>query len=374
MFPNLEWSGVLFYNVEGNFNDGSLHIKALDFFPMDVGTSTYTEFMMSPDVISYMTENPELLQPTVYQGLIHSHDTMPTFFSGTDTDTLREYGVEMPHFVSLIVNNDGKYTAAITRKLNSGAVNVKKFNYNSFNNVIVKGVSSSTLDAEELEYFYLDIQVEHVEQSSLFARFKEIQAQKVVEKTKATYSAYKQSSYSRTFYPGDEYKKLSNKSYGSENETWMDEYMKTADKEVKVQDKPKETKKSAIVNPLDSAFDYGKYTVDQDNLMSIVKQLITGCVLIPNISNIDLNKWCSNMNNLFYKRFGSKKEFEPFATWYVDYLIEEISDVDLYEEVEKDDSTYMAVIAYYVREELENLKTSNAYLDTYVELLDTYIV
>lgn len=80
------------------------------------------------------------------------------------------------------------------------------------------------------------------------------------------------------------------------------------------------------------------------------------------------------MNNLFYKRFGSKKEFEPFATWYVDYLIEEISDVDLYEEVEKDDSTYMAVIAYYVREELENLKTSNAYLDTYVELLDTYIV
>ena len=42
---------------------------------------------------------------------------MATFFSGTDTDTLREEGNKRNHFVSLIVNNAGTYTAGITRKV-----------------------------------------------------------------------------------------------------------------------------------------------------------------------------------------------------------------------------------------------------------------
>ena len=36
---------------------------------MDIGTAAYTEFDMSPDVISYMADNPELLD--CQMGLIH---------------------------------------------------------------------------------------------------------------------------------------------------------------------------------------------------------------------------------------------------------------------------------------------------------------
>lgn len=69
-----EWSGVLFYTYTGNFEDNSMVVTCKDIFPMDIGTTTYTEFNMSPDVISYMAENPELLDCKT--GLIHSHNNM----------------------------------------------------------------------------------------------------------------------------------------------------------------------------------------------------------------------------------------------------------------------------------------------------------
>lgn len=40
-----------------------------------------------------------------------------TFFSGTDSSTLIEEGTDKNHFLSLIVNNAGQYTARITRKI-----------------------------------------------------------------------------------------------------------------------------------------------------------------------------------------------------------------------------------------------------------------
>lgn len=69
-----EWSGTLFYKPEGSFEDGTLNIRCVDIYIMDIGSAAYTEFDMSPDVISYMTENPELLD--CQMGLIHSHNQM----------------------------------------------------------------------------------------------------------------------------------------------------------------------------------------------------------------------------------------------------------------------------------------------------------
>ena len=69
-----EWSGTLFYKPEGRFEDGTLAIRCVDIYVMDIGTAAYTEFDMSPDVISYMADNPELLD--CQTGLIHSHNNM----------------------------------------------------------------------------------------------------------------------------------------------------------------------------------------------------------------------------------------------------------------------------------------------------------
>lgn len=77
---DVEWSGILFYKIEGTFEDKSLVIRCIDLFQMDIGTSGYTEFNVSPDMATYMVDHPELLEEGVYQGLIHSHNNMAKQF------------------------------------------------------------------------------------------------------------------------------------------------------------------------------------------------------------------------------------------------------------------------------------------------------
>ena len=66
---NIEWSGVLFYDVEGSFEDNSLKVTCKDILPMDIGNATYTEWGMNADVVSYIVDHPELVGS--YQGLVH---------------------------------------------------------------------------------------------------------------------------------------------------------------------------------------------------------------------------------------------------------------------------------------------------------------
>lgn len=68
-FPSTEWSGILFYTHQGTFEDNDLAITCQDIFPMDLGTSGWTEFKMSEDVAAYMAENIELFDCEM--GLVH---------------------------------------------------------------------------------------------------------------------------------------------------------------------------------------------------------------------------------------------------------------------------------------------------------------
>ena len=111
--PNNEWSGTLFYKVVSGTYDNNLVLEAQDFYLRDVGSATSTEFDDDADAFNYQIENG--LEDSI-QALIHSHNSMAAFFSGTDDNTLKSMGKQMPHFLSLIVNNAGKYCAKITRR------------------------------------------------------------------------------------------------------------------------------------------------------------------------------------------------------------------------------------------------------------------
>lgn len=74
----VEWSGTLFYTYSGSYEEGTLEIRCVDIFPMDIGSQAYTEFDMSPDVVAYMADHPELLD--CQMGLIHSHNNMAKQF------------------------------------------------------------------------------------------------------------------------------------------------------------------------------------------------------------------------------------------------------------------------------------------------------
>jgi len=73
-YPSTEWSGVLFVQHTGSFEGNDLVVTCEDLFPMDVGTSGWTEFKMSEDVTAYMAENMELFNCDI--ALCHSHHSM----------------------------------------------------------------------------------------------------------------------------------------------------------------------------------------------------------------------------------------------------------------------------------------------------------
>jgi len=141
---------------------------------MDIGDTTKTSFLENPEIVSFMVDNPELLD--CYRGLIHSHHDMPAFFSGTDTNTLLSEGLTMNHFVSLIVNNDGPYTAAITRKVTIDKTINRNVAYKSFDNLeYIESYSPISEKEEMLEYFKLQIVIEEILEDDIIGRLKNIE-------------------------------------------------------------------------------------------------------------------------------------------------------------------------------------------------------
>lgn len=107
-----EWSGVLYYNINGSIKDvDNLSIELLDIFPMDKGNATFTSYDFGGPVVEHMMKNEELSEAKI--GHIHSHNNMSVFFSGTDWSELEENAPNHNFYLSLIVNNKGDTCAKL---------------------------------------------------------------------------------------------------------------------------------------------------------------------------------------------------------------------------------------------------------------------
>ena len=357
-----EWSGVLFYNPVGNFEDGSLEIHCVDILPMDIGTTTYTEFDMSPDVISYMAQNRELLDCKM--GLIHSHNNMSTFFSGTDTNTLQEEGADRNHFVSLIVNNAGKYTAAITRKVKYSCV--RELSYEGFNGT-VNLPEKEVIEGEEIEYFYLDIVFEE-ETNNQFNevadRLKEIKEAKAKAAPKwvpntATSSSYK---WEPLYKETNKYESAAAKQPTLFNDLdW----------------EPVESKKISTTTNIYKGYKNSEDEdptipqVTDDLINGIINQLITGSVTITKLDADAKKKLTNTIDVRFTKRFGSGEAgltlFKYWATDFVEFLLWYSLD-----DPEVDECAVATEIANKTIEALKKLPKSN-FIEEYINLFISYV-
>ena len=357
-----EWSGTLFFTHEGSFENNDLIIRCVDIYIMDIGTQAYTEFDMNPDVIAYMCENPELLD--CQMGLIHSHNNMSTFFSGTDTATLKEEGRDRNNFVSLIVNNAGTYTAAITRRIKSKQVR-ESVSYEFFGDGEKQDTKEYVSDADEIEWFYLKIEKEGENYSfpDMAARLEEIKQAKA-EKAKKVQTPVYQSGYKPTIANSYDTKA------GPAN---------LVKKETK---RPKVVQTSLFDDvddlPFEVGYDipYGQVTFDKVTLKSLVLQLITGSIIISNDSKIDISKWAKSMPTLYEKRFGKGEEgmknFKMWADTYTEYLTWYVTDEKL-EELGYDEIEICAICAHDMIEELTKLP-KNDYIKGYIDALQKYLV
>jgi hypothetical protein len=116
-FGAIEWSGPLFYEiVNGSIETPeSLVINALHVHLMNVHSAGYTEYDFTPEnFMDVFDDFPDLLGKKI--GHLHTHHSMETFFSGTDTTELHDNSAKYNYYLSLIVNFNGKYTAKIAIK------------------------------------------------------------------------------------------------------------------------------------------------------------------------------------------------------------------------------------------------------------------
>ena len=359
---NTEWSGTLFFTHEGSFENNDLVIRCVDIYIMDIGTQAYTEFDMNPDVIAYMTEHSELLDCQL--GLIHSHNNMSTFFSGTDTATLKEEGRDRNNFVSLIVNNAGSYTAAITRRIKSKQV-MESVSYEFFGDGEKQDTKKYVSDADEIEWFYLKIEKEGENYSfpDMAARLEEIKKAKAEKAKKAQTPVYSSG-----------YKPVIANSY--------DTKAGPANLVKKEDNKPEVVQPTLFANVDDLSFDdnyslpYGQVTFDKVTLKSLVLQLITGSIIISNDSKIDITKWSKSMPALYEKRFGKGEEgmknFKIWADTYAEYLTWYVTDEKL-EELGFDETEICAICAHDMIEELTKLP-ENDYIKGYIDALQKYLI
>ena len=380
-----EWSGTLFYKPEGSFEDGTLAIRCVDIYVMDIGTAAYTEFDMSPDVISYMTDNPDLLD--CQMGLIHSHNNMSTFFSGTDTATLKEEGIDRNHFVSLIVNNEGTYTAAITRRLKSTKVIEEQFSYPTFEDSEIVDSKSYEVENEELQWFYLKIEFERAEESfckELDARLDEIKkakAAKAAQKPAYTggyggYGGYQGGTPQQgTLFPTTQGAKPVQQGTQVGKKVTQSYMGQAGPANLIKKEEELPFDYDYIDNKISEEIPYGHVKFNKKTIKSLVLQLVTGSVIIPNSSKIDVKKWAQGMVPLYEARFGEGgyglKLFKSWADSYIEFLCWFSEDDDLIEMGYQGDEM-AAVCAHDIIEELTKLPM-NKYIKIYIDILQGYL-
>ena len=349
---NTEWSGTLFFTYEGSFENNDLVIRCVDIYIMDIGTQAYTEFDMNPDVIAYMTEHSELLD--CQMGLIHSHNNMATFFSGTDTATLREEGKDRNNFVSLIVNNAGTYTAAITRRIKSKQVK-ESMSYEFFGDGEKHDTKEYISDADEIEWFYLKVEKEGEDYSfsDMAERLEEIRKKKAE-------MAQKQTSQVTSYRP----------------ETAINSY-NTKVESANITPSEKTVAQTSLFDGIDNLdMPYGTVKFDKNIIRQLTLQLVTGSIIIPNDSKIDIRKWAASMPTMYQKRFGKGEEgmrlFELWADTYTEFLTWCATDSNL-EARGMDDTEICAICAHDMIEELNKLP-KNEYIKGYINALQKYLV
>lgn len=347
-FPNNEYSGVLFYDYTGRFEDNSLVLTAKDFCLMDYGSATYTEFNKSAEICNYMIEH-DLLE--CQQGLMHSHDQMSTFFSGTDLGTLQEEGSDMNNFLSLIVNNAGQYTAAITRKVKHipHVTEVLEYEFFGEETINIGNDEYDAIESYEIEYFFLNIEkpTVNIGYTDLFNRIEEISKDKT---------------------------KITNISREPRTNLIVDSTLKATPlyKETNIPFSKANTAVQVGVDT-DESIDYNKYKFNETDLNNIVKQLLIGS---PIFTPKDLNEWVQKMPTVFSKRFGEGQKglanYRAFIGYFVEFLVTEAFDDNLAEEGYLEDSQ-MAICAYGVLQKLHIFKT-NSFIEVIEDEIERFII
>ena len=284
-------------------------------------------------------------------------DNTMTFFSGTDTATLLEEGKDRNHFVSLIVNNAGTYTAGITRLDYIVAKVTEECSFHTFQDEVVNFEDNSyTKEVTQVIWRNLKIIKEGEEELKFLTlenRLKEIREAKAAKvKTIPSSTAYIPGTATscEDWRNGRDYDE--DDVYGYEDYGGYESYYGNSKATLKQQELPFKEEEGT--------------KLDMNIIMKTVKQLLTGSVILPNDSKINIKEWVKTMVPLFDKRFDSMKAFESWSDNYIDFLIWDLDDPKLFKS-----SDIASIGAEQMIEVLEKLPR-NKYIDSFINSLNSY--
>lgn len=362
-FPHTEWSGVLFTSHTGTFENNDLVITCEDIYPMDLGTSGWTEFKMSEDVAAYMAENIELFGYDI--ALVHSHHTLGAFLSGQDMKMVQQEGNDTNCFVSLVVDTKGTYVAIVTRKVQTKSeVTIKKLgtSYEFFGEGTKELTHDSeqttrVIDKEVIEYFDLEVERHEVNNtlSYLDDRFDEIEKKKKEVNRPPKVQTYEE----------------------NDNKGFLDFLHQ---KEL-YQRKPREL--SLFPKESMQQGEDADWQPDPKEIHKAVVHILT-CNLIINPEKIDLNQWVRrHMDNVYKRIFGMNSAMEvdnevnAFVEWrdfILQFTIDYFDYSNVPDELMEDFDIPQSRVAQAISEELTKYLDANDYVNSYYNSISCYII
>lgn len=189
----VEWSGILFYSTQGEFGTENFKIKLETIFPMNKGNATYTEFETNEDFVEFLMDNPQNLQ--FNRGLIHSHNLMSVFFSGTDNSEINDNSEFHNYYLSLIVNNKEEICAKVAFRGKNKEEVKRIVNYKGNNGISQTMTITSNIEKEVIFHYNCTIlkEEENLVSESFAKRTQEIiqNAAKKIQNFKTDFNQYK---------------------------------------------------------------------------------------------------------------------------------------------------------------------------------------
>jgi hypothetical protein len=271
---SVEWSGLLFFSVvEGSIEEpGKLVLKAEDLYLMDVGTHSYTEYEFSSEMMDVYEKIPqanpmycdEHSLPYFKMGHIHTHHSMDAFFSGTDTQELKDNAGSHNYYLSLIVNYKREYCAKIAIK---SEIEFDKRVYYKGSDGSIKTIDDKSKGEAIMT---MDCEIIHEGVEVVEERYKELKAKKT---PKVRYGGHY--GYSGYDYTGYGYPKTWDNNGTAKNKKYYDcdehnrSTSKSKDKRYEASDERKEDKQMKLLGS------YGKISAHQGEYdqMDIIKYL-----------------------------------------------------------------------------------------------------
>jgi len=383
-FPSTEWSGVLFYSHTGKFEDGSLEIYCEDIYPMDLGTGTFTDFKMDESVVGYIAENIDLFGCDM--ALVHSHHVLGAFLSGTDLQTIRSEGNDTNCFVSLVVDTKGTYVAALTRKIKEKkqvttadmGSSYEFFGEGSVNLADSQSKTSTVevIDKEVIEYFMLDVEIEHVDNplAYLDSRFDEIQEAK--KKRVPVTSTTINPPVIKASEDGNHSPWIPNKSIPAVNPASR-AFGNDFDEDYSFrewQNRQNKTKEPTLFSEDEMAemIDTSGWEPDPEVIHQLVCQMITCSLIVSN--KIDLKQWITKWMDKKYEELFSlnPSQFDEWKEFIVEFQINQYMDSETPDEVLENMDLYYSKIASAMYNELYPY-SDNEYITSYIEVLTRYM-